>query len=792
MAAKPIHRRREMISADEIKPQRWRMWILPTLLFVQSAFVGSAFGTFSFTMMIYSSAAILVAATVHFMGGYDALTRELVLPSNRNSHQQNDRSSKTTAPRQLSKSEAMHQRRTRLRVIRKFVAPILILLMTALGVLPRIDSHMAGSMNFVALFVDSLAHGTLFVSIVLWVLFPYQGHPAMLACGLIAVLMAISGGGVSHTINGQLVAALTTLVGYVIGADHILGRWQLYKAIRRRHKLFTRRLKSREQRFVGGLNAKAKDPLPNSSVSLKAADTRGPLLFYVLAFSLLLMSTTAAGHFANQMVPGLRVDLLDRLSDSLEKVAGGTMIGSSRYVRGSRLGQIRKHMMGDPKEVALRAYADDEPGYLRGTIFDTYRGGAWTPVSERLMRNTRVDADQILARFVDPEAPAETPLRTGKDLKERNRFSVRKVSEDDVIGTIEIHNVPLKGQFVFTSLATEWIEASVYGVRLTHHDSVTQGVDTQTPYVLGVGANTPQETLIPIRRDIMLDVPKSIRPLMTRMANNICDGHLTARAKAKAIEQYFQANFEYSLNRHASPRDMDPVAHFLTTSHPAHCEYFASAAALLLRAAGVPTRYVTGYVLSELSDDSAYYLARNRDAHAWVEAYDDITERWFPVEATVGRRYRTFHDNVTADDTANTSSDNYLNEDDDRSPLAALLGWILSFRTSDSLTFVFQAAQLPLFSLVVLMLWLRHRRRISAFGDPLEYESRQMLTRVDRKIRKYALVRAPGETLHQFATRVEEAATQSPETPLLRQAADWYRQFASDRYQGRRPEPLGI
>ncbi|MCC9602695.1 transglutaminase-like domain-containing protein [Stieleria sp. JC731] len=802
MATKPVHRRRAMIAADDVRPQRWRIAILPTILFIQSVFVGSAFGTLGFTMLVFASAASLVVAIVYLMGGYDGLTKDIVQSASESatrskglnasrSGKKHDSQGSRRKSASFTKAEAMRKRRARFRLIRKFASPILLLLITLFGVLSRVDAHVSGNMNFVAMIVDSVAHGTLFVSLGFWVLNPYHGHPAMLACGLIAMLMTVTGGGVSHTISGQLVAALATLAGYLVGAEHILSRTQLFNSIRKRQKLFTRRLKSREQRFNNGMHEKAKAPLPISTVSINSGDKRSPMLFYILAFSLLLMSTTAAGHIANNMVPGLRVDLLDRLSDSLERVAGGSMIGSSRYVRGSRLGQIRRHMVGDPKEIALRAFAENEPGYLRGTVFDTYRRGAWAPMTERTYKSRTTDVMYLRSRFVDPNEPAETPLKRGGDQDDRLRFSVRKNPESDIVGTVEVHNVPMKGQFVFSALSTEWIEASVYGIRLTHQDVITQGVDTQRPYVLGIGPEPPFEELPQIRRNVMLQVPATLRGFIKSLSEDVCDGRLTARSKAKAIEDYFQNNFKYSLDSHPSPRDVDPVAHFLTSKHPAHCEFFASAAALMLRTVNVPTRYVTGYVMSELSDDREYYIARNRDAHAWIEAYDDITERWFPVEATVGRSYRTFSDPESLTDELGSASDGFFEETEERSILARLTGWLLSFRTSDSLTFLFQVAQLPMFGLVVILLWFRHRRKLMAFGDPAEYESRQMLSRVDRRLRKHSLVRGPGETLHQFAMRVEQAADESTDPQLLSRIATWYRRFADDRYQGKMPEPLG-
>jgi hypothetical protein len=78
---------------------------------------------------------------------------------------------------------------------------------------------------------------------------------------------------------------------------------------------------------------------------------------------------------------------------------------------------------------------------------------------------------------------------------------------------------------------------------------------------------------------------------------------------------------------------LDPVESFLFETRAGHCEYFASATALLLRAAGVPTRYVNGYLGGEWNDIGHYVAVRDNRAHSWVEAF--VTGAgWVRVDAT--------------------------------------------------------------------------------------------------------------------------------------------------------------
>ena len=69
-------------------------------------------------------------------------------------------------------------------------------------------------------------------------------------------------------------------------------------------------------------------------------------------------------------------------------------------------------------------------------------------------------------------------------------------------------------------------------------------------------------------------------------------------------------------------------------TRPGHCEFFASATVLLLRAAGLPARYARGYSVHEFSKLEQRYLVRDRHAHAWALVYLDGA--WHDVDTTPG------------------------------------------------------------------------------------------------------------------------------------------------------------
>jgi transglutaminase-like putative cysteine protease len=94
--------------------------------------------------------------------------------------------------------------------------------------------------------------------------------------------------------------------------------------------------------------------------------------------------------------------------------------------------------------------------------------------------------------------------------------------------------------------------------------------------------------------------------------------------------------FEYSMNNAPLNSSAEPIEEFLFVRQTGHCEYFASALAVLLRHAGVAARLVTGYKGVDQNRAGGYYQVRQLYAHAWVEAYLPNENRWITLDPTPG------------------------------------------------------------------------------------------------------------------------------------------------------------
>ncbi len=108
------------------------------------------------------------------------------------------------------------------------------------------------------------------------------------------------------------------------------------------------------------------------------------------------------------------------------------------------------------------------------------------------------------------------------------------------------------------------------------------------------------------------------------------------RLTAEAFQRYLSTEFEYTLDFLGRAGER-PLEDFLFRFKSGHCEYFASAMVLMLRAEGVPARLVTGFLGGEYNPIEDYYIVRQLNSHAWVEAYLDGSWRSFDPTPASGR-----------------------------------------------------------------------------------------------------------------------------------------------------------
>jgi hypothetical protein len=294
----------------------------------------------------------------------------------------------------------------------------------------------------------------------------------------------------------------------------------------------------------------------------------------------------------------------------------GRMIGFSEHVDLGDVGVLR-----DDPTIALRFEPKPSPDpppsrmtlRLRGTAFDAYDGRAW----QRTQREPRPERG--------PELGDVYPIFRGPD-PARDRvvtFDLEPIDPPVVFippGTVALKLKPQNQILLGEPLAIQ--RGSEGELRYTGSDARGLRYDA---YLAGTD-EILVETLPAGDRPRYLALPPGLPERVVELAHRWTDDVATPDAKARRIEDHLRHDFAYDLHS-ASQGRPQPVDHFLFESKRGHCEFFSTAMAVMLRAVGVPSRNVTGFVGGTWNRFGHYYAVREGDAHSWVEAYIDVPGR---------------------------------------------------------------------------------------------------------------------------------------------------------------------
>lgn len=313
---------------------------------------------------------------------------------------------------------------------------------------------------------------------------------------------------------------------------------------------------------------------------------------------------------------------------------------------GSWASQLRWFRVGDgpipSSDVILMTVTTSEPIRLRGRAYARYTGHGW---ERGLPSNSALERIHAGRDGIIRLAPGRLP----------HHRLVRQTVEP----TVDMPSL----------LFTAGVPVRVWGrhLRLVAVDRFGCVFPSSVQYA---GARYTVESLVPeFTRDQLLradepgfaetvdsgylEVPNSATAVFA-LVPRIIAGARTPYAKAEAILHYLAATCTYDASAGRVPRAADVADYFLTRSKRGACDQFATAAVLLCRAAGIPARIVVGYMLEGPIPGTHRYVARERDAHAWIEVLIPGCG-WIPLDPTAGASpgpsgggfFEDFMDNVT-------------------------------------------------------------------------------------------------------------------------------------------------
>lgn len=113
---------------------------------------------------------------------------------------------------------------------------------------------------------------------------------------------------------------------------------------------------------------------------------------------------------------------------------------------------------------------------------------------------------------------------------------------------------------------------------------------------------------------------EGVTPRIEALGAEVMGDEGTLSERVRRLERHMTESYDYTLDL-LGRRAEHPIEAFLFEDRRGHCELFASAMVLMLRSQGVAARLVTGFLGAERNPLEDYFIVRNSNAHAWVEAY---------------------------------------------------------------------------------------------------------------------------------------------------------------------------
>jgi protein-glutamine gamma-glutamyltransferase len=324
----------------------------------------------------------------------------------------------------------------------------------------------------------------------------------------------------------------------------------------------------------------------------------------LVAGALMLSAAAALGHAGHVGLAHLQLALVDWVLDMNMRVVDAdpyrtrTEIGS--------LGRLKKY-----DAIVLRVYAAEKDAarvqLLHRGSYNTYVAGIWVARGAG-MDNVDSEVDNVTWNL-DRAAPPDPGVFTARM---STRFEAGRALLPLPAGTTRL-----------TSFHANQLRRNALGAVHAHLDvDWADYVAQASPGIALYAAPMPEDTAIPAEE----------RDALERVVAELGLLSLAPHERLRRIEKYL-GSFAYSTYRErAVPKGETALGDFLTRTRAGHCEYFAAAATLLARAAGVPARYATGFAAIEYSALEGAWVVRTRHAHAWTRAWVD--GRWVDLDAT--------------------------------------------------------------------------------------------------------------------------------------------------------------
>lgn len=329
----------------------------------------------------------------------------------------------------------------------------------------------------------------------------------------------------------------------------------------------------------------------------------------------------------NLKIDDLSFHSLKNLFSKNESTSGG--------VNGGKLGDVERIEYSGQTMLKVQMNKCNNNVYLKGYVANEYERNKWSKISQPHIAEYReYENNHIL----------------GSNALYINNYILNDYFQDVKINYMKIDYKNATKEFVyFPYYSNLEEESSYYGLTLTRNDKDQLEYvykDIRVDELIDINDISSNMEAINMFKDISMTVPSDISDFFAITLDNppVYDGSSESiRQCIDYVQKYLWENTKYSLTPGKLENGNDYVLDFLREKKKGYCTAYASAAVLMFRYMGIPSRYVEGYVIStdeqnkEKEDEEGYISVDVTDssAHAWAEIY--INNLGFvPIEVTPG------------------------------------------------------------------------------------------------------------------------------------------------------------
>lgn len=264
--------------------------------------------------------------------------------------------------------------------------------------------------------------------------------------------------------------------------------------------------------------------------------------------------------------------------------------------------------------------------HLKGVSYANYSGNKWSILTDDQNESRPQGYNSFTMAKDDSEKISSLSIITenGENIMYTPYFTKEIPKDFETVS-----DVLVKNNFKYISYELSYLP---YSANEVYYSSISSSYYEYRDFVYDNYTQLPEET-----RDKLIEIGEQNGIYLPRYGGDENDdsslyGYKTNAQFAKLVKDFVSSRGYYSLDAEIMPEGEDFPVWFLAKAKSGYCVHYAAAAAAMLRAYGVPTRYVTGYLVNAKAGE--WTVVSSDNAHAWTEYFDDEMGCWIPLDAT--------------------------------------------------------------------------------------------------------------------------------------------------------------